>query len=58
MTNSAKTRVDEQLATESHQLQEQTIHKIDAAMNDHVYWAEKITTSNHWQFQVCLNSAQ
>jgi len=45
MSKSAKAKVDEQLATESHQLREQKIHKICAAMEVQVYGAEKVTTS-------------
>jgi len=58
MLKSAKAKVDEQLATESHQLREQMIHTIRAAMEVQVYRAEKVTTSKRRQFQVRLNRAQ
>ena len=45
MTKSVKAKVDEQLATESHQLREQEIRIIRAAMEVQVYGAEKVTTS-------------
>jgi hypothetical protein len=45
MSQSAKAKVDEQLARESHHLREQTIHKIRAAMEVQLYRAEKVTTS-------------
>jgi hypothetical protein len=45
MSKSAKPKVDKQLATESHQLREQIIHKMRAAMEVLVYGAEKVTTS-------------
>ena len=54
MSKSAKAKVDEQLATESHQLREQKIHKIRAAMEVLVYGAEKVTTSKRRQFQIRL----
>ena len=46
--------MSEQLATESHQLREQKIHKIHAAMEFLVYGAEEVTTSKRNQFLVCL----
>ena len=55
MLKSAKAKEDGLLATESHQLCEQKIHKIGAAMKAHVYGAEKISTTKHKQFQVHLN---
>jgi len=55
MSKSVKAKVEEQLATESHQLREQTIHTIRAAMDVQVYGAEKVTTSKRRQFQVHLN---
>jgi len=42
MSKSAKAKVDEQLATESHKLRHQTIHKICAAMEVQLYRAEKV----------------
>jgi len=45
MSKSGKATVDELLAMESHQLREQRIHKIRAAMEVQVYGAEKVTTS-------------
>jgi len=57
MSKSAKAKVDEQLARESHQLREQRIHKIHAAMEVLVYEAEKFTTTKPRQFQVHLNRA-
>jgi len=58
MSKSAKAKVDEQLATESHQLREQIIHKIRAAMEVQVYGAEIVTTSKRREFQVRLNRAR
>jgi hypothetical protein len=58
MSKSAKAKVDEQLATESHQLRDQKIHKIRAAMEVLVYGAEKVTTSKRRQFQVRLKIAR
>jgi hypothetical protein len=58
MSKSAKAKVDEQLAAESHLLREQTIHKICSAMDSLVYRARKVTTSKRRQYQVRLNSAQ
>ena len=40
MSNSAKAKVDALLTTESHQLHDQRIHKIPAAMEAFVYGAE------------------
>jgi hypothetical protein len=57
MSKSAKAKVDEQLAKKSHQLQEQKIHKIHAAMEVLVYGAEKVTTSKPRQFQMRLKIA-
>jgi len=45
ISKSAKAKVDELLARESHHLQEQKIHKIRAAMEVQLYGAEKVTTS-------------
>jgi len=58
MTKSVRANVNEQLARESNQLQEQWIHKVHAAMEVLVYVAEKFTTSKWSQFQVRLNWAQ
>ena len=45
VSKSAKAKVDERLARESHQLREQIIHKIRAAMDSQLYGAEQVTTS-------------
>ena len=58
MSKSAKATVDELLARESHQLCEQKISKIRAAMEALVYGAEKVSTTKHRQFQVRLNRAR
>jgi len=58
MSKSGKAQVDELLARESHQLREQKIHKIHAAMVVQVYGAEKVTTTKQRQFQVRLNRAR
>ena len=58
MSKSAKAKVDELLARESHHLREQKIHKIRAAMEVQLYGAEKVTTSKRRQFQVRLNRAR
>jgi len=58
MSKSAKTKVNEQFAGESHQLRVQKIHTIRAAMAGLVYRAGKVTTSKRRQFQVRLNRAQ
>ena len=58
MSKSAKAKVDEQLATESHQLREQTIHKTCTAIEVLVYGAEKVTTSKRRQFQLRLKIAR
>jgi hypothetical protein len=55
MSKSVKTTVNKLLAGESHQLQEQMIHEIRAAMDVQVYWTEKVTTSNRRQFHVCIH---
>ena len=57
MLKSGKAKVDDQLAKESHQLREQKIHKIRAAMEAVVYGDEKVSTTKRRQFQVCLNRA-
>jgi len=58
MSKSGTAKVDEQLARESHQLREQMIHKISAAMEVQVYRAEKVTTTKQRQYQMRLNRAQ
>jgi len=58
MSKSAKAKVDDLLATESHQLWEQKIYKISSAMETLLYGAEKVSTTKHWQFEVRLNRAQ
>jgi len=50
MSKSVKANVDEMLASESHQLREQKIHKIRAAMEAHVYGAEQVSTTKCRQF--------
>jgi hypothetical protein len=55
MSKSAKAKVDNLLAKESHQLHEQKIHMIRAVMETVVYGAEKDSTTKHRQFQVRLN---
>jgi hypothetical protein len=45
MSKSAKAKLDDKLATETHQLREHKIHKIHVAMEVLVYGAEKVTTS-------------
>jgi hypothetical protein len=57
MSKSAKGKVDDLLAKESHQLREQKIHKIHAAMEAVVCGAEKVSTTKRRQFQVRLNRA-
>jgi len=57
MSKSAKDKVDDLLAKESHLLREQNIHKIRAALEAVVYGAEKVSTTKHRQFQVRLNRA-
>ena len=58
MSKSAKAQVDELLARESHQIQEQKICKIRAAMEVQVYGVEKVTTTNWREFQLRLNRAR
>jgi len=58
MLKSAKAQVDEQSAREFHQLGEQKINTICAAMGVQIYRAENVTTTKHWQFQVRLNRAR
>jgi len=55
MSESAKAKLDYLVAKESHQLREQKIHKICAAMEAVVYGAEKVSTTKRRQFQVRLN---
>jgi len=58
MSKSAKVTVDKLLARECHQLLEQNIHQIYAAMQVQLYGAEKVTASKSRQFQVLLNRAR
>jgi len=58
MSKSAKGKVDELLAWESHELWEQKFHKIRAAMEVQLYGAGKVTTSKWRQFQLRLNRAR
>jgi hypothetical protein len=58
MSKCAKAKVDDLLATESHQLRKQKIHKIRAGMEAVVYRAETISTTKRRQFQVYRNRAQ
>jgi len=55
MSKSAKAKVDDLLARVSHQLGEQMIHKIHAAMEAIVYGAEMVSTTKRSNFQVGLN---
>ena len=54
MSKSAKAKVDQLLAQKSHQVQEQNIHKISAAMDVQVYGAEMVYTTKQRQWQVIL----
>jgi hypothetical protein len=58
MSKSAKAKVDDLLAMESHLLREQKIHKIRTAMEALLYGAENVCTTKRRQFQVCLNRAR
>jgi len=58
MSKSAKAKVDELLAREFHQLREQKIDKIRAAMEVQLYGAEKVTASKRTQYQVHPNRAR
>jgi len=58
ISKSAKAKVDDLLAKESHLLSEQKIHKIRAALEAVVYGAEKVSTTKRRQFQVRLNRAR
>jgi len=55
MSKSAKAKVDELFACESHQLREQKIYKIHAGMQALVYGTEEVSTTKCRQFQVHLN---
>jgi hypothetical protein len=55
MSKSAKAKVDDLVATEFHQLREQKVRQIRAAMEDLVYGAEKVSSTKRRQFQVRLN---
>jgi len=50
MLMSAKAKVNEMLAGESHQLREQKTHAMCAVMDVLVYRAQNVTTSNRRQF--------
>lgn len=58
MLKSAKTKPDQLLDRESHQVQEQNIHKIRATMEIQLYGAENGTASKRSQFQVHVNRAR
>jgi len=58
MSRSAKAKVDDLLAMESHQLREHNIHMIRTAMQDLVYAAEMVSPTKRRQFQVRLNRAR
>jgi hypothetical protein len=58
VSKSAKGKVDNLLAMESHQLRKQQIHQIRAAMEAHVNGAEKVSATKREQFQVHLNRAR
>jgi len=58
MSNSAKAQGDDLLARESHQLSEQMIYKICAAIEALVYGAGKVSKMKCRQFQVRLNRAR
>ena len=58
MSKSAKAKVDNLLATESHQLREQKIHKICAAKEALMYGADKVSSTKCNQFQLRLNRAR
>jgi hypothetical protein len=55
MSKSAKAKVDDLLATESHQLHEQKIHQVRAAMEALLYGAEMVSTTKRRLFPVHLN---
>jgi len=52
MSKSAKARVGDVLAKESHQLREQKIHKIPASMEALVFRAEMVSPTERRQCQV------
>ena len=58
MSTSAKVNVDELLATRSYQLCKQKSHEIRAAMEALMYCAETVSSTQHRQFQLHLNSSQ
>jgi hypothetical protein len=58
MSKSVKAKVDDLLARESHQLHEQKIHKIRAAIEALVYAADKVSSTKRRQFHVRLNRAR
>jgi len=58
MSKSAKAKVDDLLATDSHQLHEQEIHIIRAAIEALVYGAEHVFSTKCRQYQVRLNEAR
>jgi hypothetical protein len=58
MLKSGKAKVDDLLAMESHQLREQKIHKICAAMEALVYGSENVSTTECRLFQMRLNRAR
>jgi hypothetical protein len=58
MSKSAKAKVDDLVATESDQLREEKINKIRAAMEAHVYGAEKVSTTKRRIFQVRVNTTR
>jgi hypothetical protein len=57
MLKSAKAKLDDLMATESHHLRKQKIHKIRAAIEAQVYWAENVSSTIRRQLQVRLNRA-
>jgi len=58
LSKTAKTKLDELLARESHLVREQNIDTICAAIETQVYVAEKVTTIKKRQFPVRLNTAK
>jgi len=58
MSKSAKAKADDLLAMESHQLREENIQMIRAAMEALVYWAAMVSTTKYTIFQVRLDSAR
>ena len=58
MSKPANAKVDELLATESHQLREQNLYKIRAAMEALVYGTDKVSSTKRRQFQVRRNRAR